>query len=417
VVTTNRYQTILGMGSSLEATTCYNLSLLPPDQQKAALLKLLDAKSGIGMNLMRVCIGSSDFTGDPWYSYDDVDPGQSDFELKKFSIKKDREYILPILKLAKSLKPDLLFFASPWSPPNWMKTSATMIGGSLRPECQAVYAEYFARFIEAYAEEGIPLHAVTVQNEPGVDRAREKDPAWYYPSCRWNGAQERDFIRDHLGPTLRRHGLKTEIWSYDHNFNLIPAPDGSEPGIEYPTIVMKDPAAAAFVSGVAFHGYNGKASGMSVFKSRFPEVPIHFSEGSVFEIGGAVNLVDYFRNHAVSYNAWVTMLDDHGKPNNGPFPASRAILGLRTSDHAVIQQFEYFLYGHFMKFVQRGAQRIGSESKHKSLAHVAFKNPNGETVVVVVNPTRKPQEALIQWQGLSASSTLPGESLATFVWP
>ena len=219
------FQTMLGMGSSLEPSTCWNLSRLAPPERARIIERLVDPAKGIGMNLMRICVGTPDFTGDPWYSYDDLRAGETDVDLQRFSINKDRDYILPSVKLARRKNPGLLFFASPWSPPGWMKTTGNLIGGQLQPRYFPVYAEYFVKFIQAYAAEGIPIHAVTVQNEPGVDRSKAKDPKWHYPSCRWTGESERDFIREHLGPAFRRHGLKTQIWCYDQNYNLMPSGD------------------------------------------------------------------------------------------------------------------------------------------------------------------------------------------------
>ena len=186
---TVEFQTMLGMGSSLEPATCWNLSRLAAAEREQLMAQLVSPKTGIGMNLMRLCIGTPDFTGDPWYSYADLPPGETDPELKQFSIERDRRYILPAIKLARQKNPDLLFFASPWSPPGWMKSTGTMIGGHLLPQHYAAYAEYFVRFIRAYEAEGIPIYAVTIQNEPGVDRAKEKNPKWHYPSCRWTGEQ------------------------------------------------------------------------------------------------------------------------------------------------------------------------------------------------------------------------------------
>ena len=185
------------------------------------------------MNLMRICIGTPDFTGEPWYSYDDLSAGQKDPELARFTIEKDRRYVIPVLKAARAANSELLFFASPWSPPAWMKSGDTLIGGRLLPEHYAAYAKYFVKFVQAYESEGIPIHAVTVQNEPGVDRTKDA-PKWHYPSCRWTGEDERNFIRDHLGPQFKANGLTTQIWCYDHNFNVSPTPDGDDPGIAYP---------------------------------------------------------------------------------------------------------------------------------------------------------------------------------------
>ena len=157
------YQTILGLGSSLEHSTCFNLSQLAPDQRAEVLKRLFDPQHGIGINLARICIGTPDFTNRPWYSYDDLPAGEKDPELKKFSIQQDRDYILPVLKQALEINPELLIFASPWSPPGWMTSTDDMIGGQLLPDFYDAYARYFVRFIQAYQNEGIPIYAITVQ--------------------------------------------------------------------------------------------------------------------------------------------------------------------------------------------------------------------------------------------------------------
>ncbi len=408
------FQTLLGMGSSLESSTCWNLARLVPAERAQVMERLVNPTTGIGMNLMRLCIGTSDFTGDPWYSYDDLPAGETDPELNHFSIDRDRREILPAIKLAQQKNPELLFFASPWSPPGWMKSTGTMIGGQLLPQHAAAYAEYFVRFIRAYAAEGIPIYAVTIQNEPGVDRAQEKDPKWHYPSCRWTGEQERDFIRAHLGPAFRRHGLKTLIWCYDHNYNVVGS--GDDAGIAYPRTILADPRAAAFVNGVGFHGYVGGPDGMSVLHREFPTVPIYFTEGSVFGINGAVDLIDRLRNWAASYNGWVTMLDDHGKPNNGPFAASRTMVMLNPKTLKPSYHFEYFMCGQFMKFVQRGARRIESTAGDKAFANVAFRNPDGTIVLIVANTTAQRKRFAIAWRNHNLVTGQEPKSVATFLW-
>lgn len=414
-VDSNRaYQSILGLGSSLEPSTCWNLSLLSPTDREQAVASLVDPSTGIGMNLMRVCMGTPDFTGDPWYSYDDLPAGQTDLKLERFSIERDHRYILPVLKLARQKNPSLLFFASPWSPPGWMKTTGNMTGGQLRSEFYPVYAQYFVRFIRAYEAEGVPIHAVTIQNEPGVDRSLAKDPKWHYPSCRWTAEQERDFIRDHLGPAFREAGLRTEVWCYDHNYNIEPA--GDDPGLSYPRTILSDPKAGSFVSGVAFHGYQGKPAGMTEFHREFPAAPLYFTEGSVFGIDGSVELVERLRNWARSYNAWVTILDERGKPNNGPFPATHAMIKFHSDTRQLEPLFEYYAYGHFMKFVQRDARRVHSSTAQADLAHVAFQNPDGSVVLVLVNPGRTVRRVQARWKDSRALVEMPSRSVATWTW-
>lgn len=163
---TTTYQSVLGLGSSLEHSTRYNLSLLPADRRESVIESLVHPERGIGINLMRICIGTSDFAPGPFYTYNDMPAGQEDPKLEHFSIERDREYVLPVLQAARRLNPRLRFFASPWTPPPWMKTNGRYGGGSLRRECYPYFAEYLARFIEAYHREGIEIHALTVQNEP-----------------------------------------------------------------------------------------------------------------------------------------------------------------------------------------------------------------------------------------------------------
>lgn len=408
------YQTLLGMGSSFEHSTCYNLSLLNPRTRDETIRRLVDSETGIGMNLMRICIGTPDFTGEPWYTYDDLPKGEVDPELKHFSIDKDRKYVLPVLKAALARNPQLLLFASPWSPPGWMKSTGSVIGGRVLPEHYPAYALYFVKFLKAYEAEGIPIHAVTVQNEPGVDRDKDP-PKWHYPSCRWTGQEERDFIRDHLGPALKANGLPTRIWCYDHNFNVGPTEDGDDPGIDYPRIILSDPAAAAFVEGVAFHGYAGKPEGMRILHEEFPDHPVFFTEGSVYGLPGANRIIDLLSNGASSFNAWVTMLDERGKPNNGPFPASRTLIELKSQDRSVEYTLDYYLYGQFMKFLQRGAVRVATDTPRAGCPSIAFRNPDGTVVVVLVNHRARPRSLEVLVDQSAASLDMPPRSVATIV--
>ena len=412
---TTTFQTILGLGSSLEPTTCSNFWRMPVAERETLMERVVNPDRGIGMNLMRLCIGTPDFTGDPWYSYCDLPPGETDPELKRFSIDRDRGYILPVIQLARRKNPDLLFFASPWSPPGWMKSNGTLIGGYVLPQWYPAYAQYFVRFIRAYEAEGIPIYAVTIQNEPGVDRAKEISRKWHYPSCRWTGEQELEFIRDHLGPALRQAGLKTKIWCYDHNYNE--RSTASDPGLDYPRKILRDAKAAAFVDGVAFHGYEGKPSGMRLFHQEFPGVPIYFTEGSVFGIRGAVQLIERFRNWASSYNAWVLMLDDQGKPNNGPFTAKYATVALNTKTLQPEYLLDYEVYGQFMKFIPRGAVRVESRSLGEAPAQVAFRTPDGRLVLLAANPSGEERRFEIGWRSQSCNAVLPPKSVGTWRWP
>lgn len=407
-------QPVVGLGSSLEPATCWNLSRMEAADRRETLRRLLDPVEGIGMSLMRLCIGTPDFTGDAWYTYNDLPAGAEDPELERFSIEPDRRYLLPVLREARAVNPELRFFASPWSPPGWMKTTGSIIGGELKPEWYAAYARYFVKFIQAYAAEGIPIHAVTIQNEPGVDRAKEKDPNWFYPSCHWTAEQERDFIRDHLGPAFERHGLATEIWCYDHNYNV--RRRGDDPGLGYPRTILSDPAAARFVDGVAFHGYAGRPSGMSVFHDEFPAVPIYFTETSVYGVQGAVQIIEFLRNWAGSYNAWVTILDENQQPNNGPFDADPTCVIFHSATRQVSYEFDYFMYGQFMKFIRPGARRVESTPERGPLPNVAVRNPDGALILVVANPSAQERAFTLICGDRQARGRTPPASVTTFRW-
>jgi len=408
-------QQILGLGSSLDHATCFNLAQLSEEQRRDVLTRLFDKTKGIGINLSRICIGTPDFTPEPWYSYDDLPNGESDEKLHRFSIEKDRHYVLPVLRSALQVNPSLIFFASPWSPPGWMKSTGDLIGGELQVEHYGSYAQYFVKFIQAYREEGIPIHAVTIQNEPGVDRSKGS-VSWHYPSCHWTAEQERDFIKLHLGPAFKKAGLTTEIWTYDHNFNEVPTADGDDPGISYPRTVLSDPEAAKYVGGVAFHGYAGKPKGMMTFQREFPAVPVHFTEGSVFGPYGGRLLVEYLRHGASSYNGWVTVLDSDGKPNNGPFRASRTCVTVDSKTKQPKYHYDYFQYGHFFRFIQRGSHRIVVEGGDNLLGAVAFVNPDGETAMVIVNSGGKQRSLTIFWRSQSLELSLPQRSIGTITW-
>ena len=394
------YQRVLGLGSSLEHSTCYNLSLLPPDERERVLESLVHPTRGIGMNLMRLCIGTSDFAPGPFYTYDDMPEGEEDLRLERFSIERDREYILPAIKAAQRLNARLRFFASPWTPPPWMKTNGRYGGGSLRPERYPQYAEYLVRFIEAYRAEGIEIHAITVQNEP------EFGPG-AYPSCRWTSAQQRDFIRDHLGPLFRARGITTRIWVFDHNFN--------NPG--FPAAILRDPAAAAYVEGSAFHLYEGRPEAMSTLQREFPSKSLYFTEGSVYGARGAAEIIEYFRNWSRSYNAWVTMIDHEGKPNvSGFHECDPTIIVLNRSTRQPEYRADYYIYGQFMKFVAAGSVRIGSSGPAGAPAHVAFRNPDGHLILVAANPGPRAAPLVVEWKGRTFAATLPAASVATFRW-
>jgi O-glycosyl hydrolase len=393
-----RFQRILGMGGSLEHATCENLSKLGEAGRAEVIEKLVHPEKGIGMNLMRLCIGTSDFVGEPWYSYSEPPDGELDLDLKHFSIEKDRGYLLDAIKIARDTNPDLLFFASPWSPPAWMKTNGSMLAGKMKPEYYGVYAQYFLRYLQAYADEGIAIHAVTPQNEPGF-------PNMAYPTCLWRAEEQLTFVRDHLGPVLRGAGLDTRIWCWDHNWNRL----------DFPRTIFADAEAAKYVEGTGFHLYEGEVTAQSEIKAEFPDKDVFFTEGSVFGTSGALKIIDIFRNWARSYNAWVLMLDEHRKPNNGPHNASATCIELKDNG-TVEYRFDYYMMGQFMKYIPRDSVRIASTAGDRRWGNVAFLRPDGKTVAVFANADRKPLPVAVISAGKHFSTELPARSVTTFLW-
>ena len=394
-----RGQSILGLGASFDHATCENLAKLPAARREEVVEKLMNSETGIGMNLMRVCIGTSDFVGEPYYTYDDVPEGETDPDLAKFSIEKDRAYVLPAIKLAQKKNPNLVLFGSPWSPPAWMKTSGKLGTGRVKPECYPAFAKYLLKFIKAYEAEGVPIHAITVQNEPHMSHSR-------YPTTLWTAEEQRDFIRDHLGPLFEQNNVKTLVWCWDHNWNKV----------DFPRTILSDPKAARYVDGTAFHHYEGKVDAQSILHQEFPEKHIYFTEGSVFGTRGAIRLIQILRHWSRSYSGWVILLDEHRKPNRGPHGASATCIEL-LDDGSVRYNYDYFMQGQFMKFIQRDAVRVESSLPDiRTFANVAFVNPNGGVVLVAANSSRSIQPFAVKCGDRMFEAELPAGSVATYLW-
>ncbi len=394
-----RYQAILGMGSSFEEASVYHLMRMSPDVRTKVLRDLVHPTEGIGWNLMRICLGTSDFTSSPWYSYDDMPAGQTDPDLRHFSIQRDIDLHIPeIIRQAMALNPELRVFASPWSPPGWMKTDGSMCGGSLLPEYEAVAARYYRLAVEAYAAQGVPIHAITLQNEPlHADRR--------YPTTRMAWEQQLRLLLA-VREEFDRAGLETEIWIFDHNF---------ADAEDYPGRILADPAGCAAADGVAFHDYEGEPSEMGALLERYPGKPVYMTEHSTWGTRGIERILQYLRNGSRSYNAWVTCLDDTQQPNPGPHPCSPTFVTVNRADPDQVSYIpEYWLMGQITRFVRRGAVRIGcDEGSTRRLTFAAFENPGGELVVVAVNQTRRSQACTLSWPGWQTAIHVPAKTVAT----
>ena len=429
------YQSMDGFGASITDSSAAVLYRLDPAAREQAMRSLFDPVRGIGVSALRQPIGSSDFTDEPHYTYDDMPPGQTDFALAHFSIAHDRAQILPLLRRARALNPRLTVIATPWSPPAWMKTTDSLVGGRLKddPRVYAAYARYFVKFVQAYRAAGVPVDYLTVQNEP-----QNRTPNGY-PGMDLPVAQEVKLI-EAVGPALRAAGLRTRILAYDHNWTTHPGdiastPPGEDPETDYPYEVLASPA-ARWVAGTAYHCYSGDPSAQTALHDAYPDKGIWFTECSgshgptdppakffrdTLTFHARNITIGTTRNWAKTAITWNIALDSTGGPHNGGCDTCTGLLTLEA-DGTVSTNAEYYTIGHLSKFVRPGAVRIASTSFgttgwNGQVMDVAFRNPDGSTALVVHNENDDPRTFAVAVGGRSFDYTLPGGALATFTWP
>jgi glucosylceramidase len=429
------YQTVDGFGASITDSSAAVLYRLDPAARERAMRSLFDPVRGIGVSALRQPIGASDFTDEPHYTYDDMPAGQTDFALEHFSIAHDQAQILPLLRRAKALNPRLTVIATPWSPPAWMKTNDSLIGGRLKddPRIYAAYARYFVKFVQAYRAAGVPVDYLTVQNEP-----QNRQPN-AYPGMDLPVAQEVKLIAA-VGPALRAAGLGTRILAYDHNWATHPGdiattPPGEDPETDYPYEVLDSPA-ARWVAGTAYHCYFGDPSAQTALHDAHPDKGIWFTECSgshgpddppakffrdTLTFHARNITIGTTRNWAKTAITWNIALDADGGPHNGGCDTCTGLLTLEP-DGSVSTNAEYYTIGHLSKFVRPGAVRIASTSFgttgwNGQIMDVAFRNPDGSTALVVHNENDDPRTFAVAVGGRSFDYTLPGGALATFTWP
>jgi glucosylceramidase len=428
-----RFQEIDGFGASLtDAAAWLFAKKLTPAQTDAAFSRLFSRKEGIALSFLRQPVGSSDLAV-TFYSFDDLceqaatactaPAGVADQNLDHFSLKHDEEYIVPLLKKALALNPSLHVMLTPWSPPGWMKTSGSMLGSdpttkqpsSLRPEAYRAFANYLVKTVQGYQAAGVPVYALSVQNEPLY-----APPA--YSGMLMTAAEQANFLGNALGPAIAAAGLKTKVMVYDHNWD--------HP--EYPETVLHDAKASALAAGTAWHHYAGDPAVMTKNHEEFPRKDQWVTEasGGTWQKGyggkgnilaeEAAELIAVTRNWAKSYVLWALATDERHGPFVGGCDTCR---GLMTIDSAkslrdiVKGEPDYYVLGQASKFLLPGAVRIASdEPPGTDLKDVAFRNPNGVVVLYVLAAGTKAEELRIGWHGNTVATTIPAGSVATFVW-
>jgi glucosylceramidase len=401
-------QQVLGFGAAITEASAYVLSRLN-DVERKKVMRDLFAADEMALNVCRTCIGSSDYATKV-YSFDDSDT--PDPELKKFSIDHDKVYYIPVLREARKENPDLFLFSSPWSPPGWMKPNNSMLGGSMRKQSFDPYARYFIRFVEGYKAEGVTIDAVTVQNETDAEQEGRMS------ACLWAQEQEIEFVKNHLGPGLRKAGLPTKIWVLDHNYNLWGRAIGE----------LSDPAAYEYIDGIAWHGYVGEPTAMSRVHDAFPAKNAYWTEG-----GPDITQPDYqtdwakwgdqfngiMNNWARSITAWNIALDEKGNPNVGPFPCG-GVITIENGSHKITFSGQYWAFAHYSKHVKRGARvlatnAVGDLGTGSTVSHSGFRNQDGSFVVVLANTGAEKQVQLVMGSQ-SLEVNLPADSLQTLHW-
>ncbi|MCL2741316.1 MAG: hypothetical protein FWE70_04300 [Oscillospiraceae bacterium] len=433
------HQPLLGMGGTWTDTDVHNLLRMGEAEQEKVLEALFDPRAGIGWNLMRLPLGSTDWESRAeYYTYDDMPPGERDWDLSRFSVAKDdaRGYF-GLLRRCLKVNPELRFVGSVWGVPGWMKENGSIMFGRFDMACVDVYARYLRMAVQAFGERGVGLHAITTQNEPLCGDGRET------PACRFTWRMQKEVVI-----ALRRefglHGIGTEIWAYDHNFDM--ARVFVEP-------LLADPEARAAIDGVAMHDYGGSPTEMGRLSGLHPDVPFYMTERFISTAGEMDNLVQQLRNGARSYIQWKTVSDEYGGPHQflgRPFPYHRPtrkerlpfIYNLLDDPNRWFKAPSYGLYGQFTKFIRRGMLRVDCTGGHKGwLTAAAFADAKtlcacgrgavgtgagagpdtaeagGQAcvAVVAVNQTPHEQEAVLVMGGAEARLIQPGDSVATYL--
>ena len=418
-----RYQRIEGYGAALTDSSAWLLHGLPRRQQHKLLLALFAKTHGIGLNYIRISIGASDFSRQP-YTYHD----REDTELRHFGITSEQQYVIAMIKKIVRINPAIKILASPWSPPAWMKTPAQLKGGKFNSKYNQVYANYLTKFIQAYRAEGIFIDALTLQNEPNYSTAD-------YPSAIMTPQQQAQ-LAVALGETFQKNDIQTQIFIWDHNW------DEPQAAME----ILSDPVASRFIAGSAWHGYAGSPDTQSLVHHAFPTKKIYFTEitGTQAYTDADQNLVwslhyvviGAMKHWAQTVMYWNLLLDKNHGPNMLPPSADpdehlRGLVQLRGGREPFDFQIEYFALGHVSKFITPASIRIFTATIEQdkelspqptpgplsNLESVAFLTPEGRRVLLVLNPNPSHRRYFdVQWQDRYFSFSLEPQSAASFIW-
>ena len=408
------FQTYFGIGAALTDASAETYYKLPKDKQQEFINAYFNKQSGIGYTVARTNINSCDFSSDI-YTY----VTEGDKELKSFNIEHDKKYKIPFIKEAMAAAGGKLdLFASPWSPPAFMKDNNDVLhGGKLKPEFYESWAMYYTKFIKEYEKAGVPVWGISVQNEPMATQRWE--------SCIYTGEEERDFVKNHLGPTMKKEGLQDKkIIAWDHNRDLI---------YQRAQTYFDDPEAAKYIWGIGFHWYEDWSGGTPMYDNlrrvyeAYPDKHILFTEGcaesfnatryNAWALGEEYgrSMINDFNSGMVGFTDWNILLDETGGPNHvGNFCFAPVHGDTKTGQ--LIYTNAYYYIGHFSKFIKPGAKRIISSSSRSQLLTTAFKNEDGSVVVVVMNQSSIKTPYSLWINGKAVQVTALPHSIATLIF-
>ena len=405
VTPTQTFQTVDGFGYTLTGGSVEVINRLTEAKRNELLQELFGSgENSIGVSYLRLSIGASDLSSEV-YSYNDLPTGQTDEDLSEFSVSKDQP-VIEMLKKILAINPTVKIIAAPWSAPVWMKTNGSFIGGKLKPEYYAVYGQYFVKYIQAMKAQGITITAVTPQNEPLHDGNN--------PSLVMTATEQAAFIKTGLGPAFQAAGLTTKIVVYDHNCDRP----------NYPTTILSDPQAAAFVDGSAFHLYAGDIGALSTVHNAFPTKNIYFTEQYTASTGSFSGdllwhvknvIVGSMRNWSKNALEWNLANDGNYKPHTeGGCTTCKGAITVNSSEN-ISKNVAYYIIAHASKFVPAGSVRIQS-SVISNINNVAFRIPSGKIVMIAGNDSSAAQNFNVRVNGRWALFSLPGNSVATYIF-
>lgn len=399
------YQQVDGFGYTLTGGSAMLINQMNATAKASLIKELFDTVgNGIGINYLRLGMGASDLSP-AVFSYNDLPAGQTDLTLNKFDLAEDKTHLIPVLKQILAINPHIKIMGTPWSPPTWMKDNGNSIGGKLKPEYYSVYANYFVKYIQAMKAEGITIDAVTIQNEPQHDGNN--------PSMRMEATEQRDFIKNHLGPAFQTAAINTKIIIWDHNCD----------NPNYPITILNDPDAKKYIDGSAFHLYAGDINALSTVKAAHADKNLYFTEqwtSSTGDFGGDLKwhlrnvIIGSMRNWSKTALEWNLANDPSFGPHT-PGGCTQCKGALTISGSTVTKNVAYYIIAHASKFVPTGSTRISSTHSGNILS-VAFKRADGKKVLIVLNDNDNTSNFNIRYNNKLALTSLPGGSVGTYIW-